>query len=88
MTWTTSGATSPTKAAVLSCQRLVDSIANRFFLLSGHPYLGRVRDNDFGAGSRSFPVGEYIIVYCVEDGDVFILRVAQGRRDIEELFGH
>jgi len=68
--------------------RLVDSIAERFFLLSNHPYLGRVRDNDFGAGSRSFPVGEYVIVYCVEDGDVLILRVAHGRRDIEALFGH
>jgi toxin ParE1/3/4 len=67
--------------------RLIDSITDRFFLLSGHPYLGRAREDDFGVGSRSFPVGEYVIVYSVEDGDVLILRVAHGRRDIEALFG-
>jgi hypothetical protein len=26
-------------------------------------------------------------VYCLEAGDVLILRVAHGRRDIEALFG-
>jgi toxin ParE1/3/4 len=66
--------------------RLIDSITERFFLLSGHPYLGRPRDDDFGAGSRSFPIGEYVVVYCVENADVLILRVAHGRRDIEALF--
>jgi len=66
--------------------RLIDSVTARFLLLANHPYLGRVRDDDFGAGSRSFPVGEYVIVYCVENGDVLILRVAHGRRDIEALF--
>lgn len=68
--------------------RLIDSITRRFFLLASHPYLGRARDDDFGAGSRSFPAGEYVIVYCVENGDVLILRVAHGRRDIEALFDH
>lgn len=68
--------------------RLIDSIASRFFLLASHPYLGRARDDDFGVGSRSFPVGEYVIVYCVEHENALILRVAHGRRDIEALFGH
>ncbi len=68
--------------------RLIDSITDRFFLLASQPYIGRARDEDFGVGSRSFPVGEYVIVYCVEDEDVLILRVAHGRRDIEALFGH
>jgi plasmid stabilization system protein ParE len=36
--------------------------------------------------SRSFAVGEYIIVYGVEDTDVFILRVVHGRCDFEALF--
>ena len=68
--------------------RLVDSITDRFSPLSSHPYLGRSRNRDFGAGSRSFPVGEYVIVYCVENEDVMILRVAHGRRDIDALFGN
>ena len=67
--------------------RLIDSITSRFVLLAIHPHLGRVRDEDFGVGYRSFPVGEYVIVYCVEKGDVLILRVVHGRRDLEGPFG-
>ncbi len=67
--------------------KFVDSITERFFLLAGHPDLGRTRDDDFGIGLRSFPVGEYVIVYLVEGEDVFVLRVVHGRRDMEELFG-
>lgn len=70
-----------------TANHLIDSITNRFLLLAGHPYLGRARDEDFGIGCRSFPVGEYVIVYWVESEDVLILRVAHGRRDIEALFG-
>lgn len=66
---------------------LIDSITDRFFLLSSYPLLGRTRDDDLGIGSRSFPVGEYVIVYCVENDDVLILRVVHGRRDLEVLFG-
>jgi plasmid stabilization system protein ParE len=47
--------------------RLIDSITDRFFLLAAHPQLGRARDVDFGAGLRSFPVGEYVIVYCLDN---------------------
>jgi toxin ParE1/3/4 len=67
--------------------QLIDSITGRFFLLAGHPYFGRRRDDDFGIGLRSFPVGEYVIVYLAADKDVLILRVVHGRRDLEELFG-
>jgi toxin ParE1/3/4 len=66
--------------------RLIDSITDRFFLLASFPYMGRSRDEDFGVGCRSFAVGEYVIVYCLEAEDVLILRVAHGRRDIDALF--
>jgi len=66
--------------------RLIDSITDRFFLLATFPYVGRARDKDFGAGTRSFALGEYIIVYCVNGDDVLILRVVHGRRDLEGLF--
>jgi toxin ParE1/3/4 len=68
--------------------RLINSITDRFVLLASFPYMGRSRDEDFGLGCRSFAVGEYVIVYCVEADDVLILRVAHGRREIEALFGH
>jgi hypothetical protein len=45
-------------------------VTRRFSLLAVHPYLGRARDDEFGADSRSFPVGEYVIVYCIEGEDV------------------
>jgi len=69
-----------------TANRLIDSITERFFLIAGFPNIGRARDEDFGPGSRSFPVGEYVIVYCAVEPDVLILRVAHGRRDLDTLF--
>jgi toxin ParE1/3/4 len=66
---------------------LIDSITDRFSCLPAIPTWGRSRDDDFGVGSRSFPVNEYVIVYCVKDKDVSILRVVHGRRDMEAVFG-
>jgi toxin ParE1/3/4 len=66
--------------------RLIDSITDRFWFLAGFPRAGRVRDHDFGLGTRSFPVGEYVIVYCVEGVDLLILRVVHGRRELGTLF--
>jgi toxin ParE1/3/4 len=67
--------------------RLIDSITDRFFLLATYPNLGRCRDEDLRPGLRSFPVGEYVIIYRIEDQDVRILRVLRGSRNIEALFG-
>ena len=50
--------------------------------------MGRSREEDFGPGYRSLAVGEYVIVYCVENEDVLVLRVVHGRRQLEALFGH
>jgi toxin ParE1/3/4 len=65
--------------------RLIDSITDRFFLLTSFPHLGRARD-DFGLGCRSYVVGEYVIVYQAIGDDVLILRVVHGSRDVEALF--
>jgi toxin ParE1/3/4 len=66
--------------------RVVDSITERFFLLSRYPHIGRPRDEELRPGIRSFPAGEYIIIYRVEDQDVLILHVIRASRDIEALF--
>jgi toxin ParE1/3/4 len=68
--------------------RLIDTITDRFLLLAGFLYIGRSRDEDFGSGCRSLTVGEYVIVYCVENEDALILRVVHGRRELDVLFGH
>lgn len=67
--------------------RLIETITDRFFVLANFPFMGRSREEDFGHGYRSLAVGEYVIVYCVENEDVLILRVVHGRRDLETLFG-
>jgi toxin ParE1/3/4 len=64
--------------------RLIDSLTQRFFLLANHPYVGRQRD-DLRAGLRSFPVGQYVVIYRIQDPDVLILHVVHGRRDIDSL---
>lgn len=66
--------------------RLVDSITQRFYLLSRNPFMGRSRDEDLRPGLRSFPIGEYVIVYRIEDEDVAILHVVRGSRNIQALF--
>jgi len=68
--------------------RLIDTITDRFFVLASFPYIGRSRDEDFGPGCRTLAVGEYVIVYCIENEDALILRVVHGRRDLDALFGH
>jgi toxin ParE1/3/4 len=66
--------------------RFVDSLTDRFFLLSTNPYIGRRRDEDLRPGLRSFPVGEYVIIYRIDDEEVVILHVVRGSRNIEALF--
>ena len=67
--------------------RQIDSITARFYLLTSHPRIGRARDEDLGKGLRSFPVGNYVIVYRIERSGVKILRIAHGRQNLEALFG-
>ena len=68
--------------------RLIDTLTDRVFMLAGFPYVGRARDDDFGPGCRSVAVGEHVIVYCLENEEVLILRVVHGRRDLDALFDH
>ncbi len=67
-------------------RRQVVSLTDRFFLLTKHPYLGRPRDYDLGAGRRSYPVDRHVIVYRIEGQNVLILRVIHGSRDIQAMF--
>jgi toxin ParE1/3/4 len=71
---------------VAAADRVIDAITDRFFLLGQYPRAGRNRD-DLGYGLRSYPVGEYLIIYVVDDSDALILHVFHGRRDIPNLIG-
>lgn len=65
--------------------RLIDSITERFFLLARSPFIGRSRAHDFGPGCRSSNVSDYVIVYCIEDEHLAVLRVVHGRRNQQAL---
>jgi toxin ParE1/3/4 len=65
--------------------RLINSITDRFFVLSRHPYLGRRRDYDLRLGLRSLSVGGYVIIHRIEGSDVLILHVLHGRRDLKTM---
>ena|SRR5437660_1805017 len=68
--------------------RFIESITSRFSILASHPNIGRARDQDLRPGLRSFPVGEYLIIYRIRDEDVVILRVMRGSRDVVALLGN
>lgn len=78
--------TATESASIEIADRLIDSLTQRFFLLASHPYAGRLRD-DLRAGLRSFPVGQYVVIYRIQDQDVLILHVVHGHRDIGSLIG-
>ena len=65
---------------------LIDSITARFWRLASQPHMGRDRTADLGKGLRSFPAGNYTILYEIaQDHRVHILRVIDSRRDIPAL---
>jgi toxin ParE1/3/4 len=65
--------------SIETADRLIGSICQRFYLLTCHPHVGRRRDEDLRPGLRSFPVGEYVIIYRVEEEDALILHVLRGQ---------
>lgn len=66
--------------------RAIDRITDQFWLLALHPYIGRRRDHDLRAGLRTFPVGDYIVVYRIAASDVvLILHIYHGRQDLPSL---
>ncbi|MBV8897502.1 MAG: type II toxin-antitoxin system RelE/ParE family toxin [Acidobacteriaceae bacterium] len=72
--------------SIETANRLIDAITDRFLTIARFPYIGRQRDEDFGPGFRSLAIGDYVIVYCLEDEEALILRVVHGRRRLEPLF--
>jgi toxin ParE1/3/4 len=54
-------------------------------LLEEQPRAGRARD-EIRAGLRSIAVNPYVIFYRIVDARPEVVRVLDGRRDIEEIF--
>ncbi len=66
-------------------ERVIASITERLYLLTRHPSIGRRRDEDLRPGIRSFTVGRHVILYRVEEHEVLLLRVIDGRRECLNL---
>jgi toxin ParE1/3/4 len=54
-------------------------------MLHDHPYAGRARE-EVRPGLRSVASGPYVIFYRVHHGVAELVRILDGRRDIDEIF--
>ena len=66
---------------------IVRGIAGACTLLEEHPFAGRAR-NELRPGLRSIAVSPHIVFYRVIDDVAEIVRVLDGRRDLDEVFAH
>lgn len=62
-----------------AADRLLDAMEARFEQLARHPFSGPARP-DIAPGLRHLVAGAYLILYRVEDENVFVVRVLHGRR--------
>ena len=70
--------------SVDAADRFIDILTSRFLFLTTHSRAGRARD-DLAEGIRTFPVGDYVVLYRVDDDAVLVSRVVRGSRDLEAL---
>ena len=57
----------------------------RFDLIARTPAIGRVRP-ELGEDIRSFPYGQHVVFFTVWQGEIAILRVLHGSRDVDAIF--
>jgi toxin ParE1/3/4 len=65
--------------------RWLETMDEKFRLLSSFPGAGPARDA-IAPGLRSYPVGNYLILYRAAPGRVEIVRVVHGARNLRRLF--
>jgi toxin ParE1/3/4 len=63
----------------------VGDIHKKFESLTRFPFIGRERSS-LARGIRSVVAGNYIIFYVVESDRIIIVRVLDGRRDLDAEF--
>jgi toxin ParE1/3/4 len=72
-------------AGSASADRILRQIAKVVATLDEFPLAGRSRD-DIGANLRSLSAGSQIVFYRLKGDRPEIVRVLDGRRDIDEIF--
>src|SRR5215831_13028234 len=69
-------------AAAYSFLDRLDEICN---LLAEQPFIGRGRP-ELGEAMRSFPVGNYLVLYSPDEKGIYVARVVFGGRDLPKTF--
>ncbi len=62
-----------------------DRFTQIFEMLAENPKIGRDRP-EVDSGMRSFPEGNYLILYRLWANEVLIVRVIHASRDLDEIF--
>lgn len=68
-----------------TAEKILREIAEVIALLEEHPFAGRAR-NELRPGVRSFALRPHVVFYRVVNDTPQIVRVLDGRQDIEEKF--
>lgn len=68
-----------------TAETFLDQISQKFERLAQFPQMGRRRD-ELSTSLRSFPFQIYLIFYREIEGEVEIVRIISGYRDLEALF--
>ena len=72
-------------AGAQTAEKVLRNIATVIALIEDQPFAGRAR-NEVRPGLRSFATPPHIVFYRVVDDTPQIIRVLDGRQDIEEKF--
>ncbi len=73
------------RASLEAADRIVDRIAERFWLLGDHPKAGK-STSDIASGVWCFPAGKYLIYYRNTGRGTDILHIFHGARDPQRAF--
>jgi toxin ParE1/3/4 len=72
-------------AGTRTADKIVRDIGEKCRLIEAYPFGGRSRD-EIRQGLRSIAASPYIVFYRVKEQTAEVVRVLDGRRDIDEIF--
>ena len=67
-----------------AADRLLQKLVQQYRSLADNPGMGRSRD-ELRPGLRSFPIGNYLILYHPIPEGIAVFRIIHGARDLERL---
>ena len=68
-----------------TAEKIVRRIGEIIITIEEHPFAGRER-NELRPGLRSLAARPHVVFYRVKDDAPQIVRILDGRRDVEEIF--